>query len=324
MRRLPSSRIEVIDALVLEGGNPLLTAALLEKDEHLTDALRALFALNLDGLQLVLCGGTSLSKAFAMIERMSEDADLKVILSSDLASQSNNRIRNRLRELKTSIKTTLADLGFTEDVDKALAFNENRYIHTQWAYAKHYESAVGARPNLQIETTVRSPILPLEICRLTSLAGRLAPHVDTGGFDAPIVSRSETLAEKVLSFLRRFAQHRSGKMNREWDTKLVRHIYDVHCMCRAAPELLAPAEIAFATLVQQDVDEFGTQHPEFAERPYEILSAALTQLVSDSQTAQEYQENLLPLVYGQDRSAFEDAFSTFATTANQLLATISR
>lgn len=63
-------------------------AGLLEKDEHLTDALRALFALPLDGMSLVFCGGTNLSKAHGLIERMSEDAELKIVLSSSSESLS--------------------------------------------------------------------------------------------------------------------------------------------------------------------------------------------------------------------------------------------
>jgi predicted nucleotidyltransferase component of viral defense system len=40
------------------------------------------------------------------------------------------------------------------------------------------------------------------------------------------VSVEETLAEKVISFLRRFAEHRA-KVRANWDEALVRHIYDI-------------------------------------------------------------------------------------------------
>lgn len=82
MRGLRPEQLELIDALVAETALGGITAGLLEKDEHLTDALRALFALRLDGMSLVFCGGTSLSKAHRLIERMSEDADLKIVLSA--------------------------------------------------------------------------------------------------------------------------------------------------------------------------------------------------------------------------------------------------
>ena len=43
MRALRPERLELIDALVAETALGGITAGLLEKDEHLTDALRALF-----------------------------------------------------------------------------------------------------------------------------------------------------------------------------------------------------------------------------------------------------------------------------------------
>lgn len=84
MRRLSDERVELLDAILAESGHADLSAALLEKDEHLTDALRALFDLRLEGMNLALCGGTSLAKAFEVIERMSEDVDIKAVLLAPL------------------------------------------------------------------------------------------------------------------------------------------------------------------------------------------------------------------------------------------------
>jgi len=43
--------------------------------------LKTIFELQFESVSLVFCGGTSLSKSHGLIERMSEDADLKVVLS---------------------------------------------------------------------------------------------------------------------------------------------------------------------------------------------------------------------------------------------------
>lgn len=53
MKSLAKDRQDLIDALVAEPTLGGITAGLLEKDEHLTDALRALFAVPLEGMQLV-------------------------------------------------------------------------------------------------------------------------------------------------------------------------------------------------------------------------------------------------------------------------------
>jgi predicted nucleotidyltransferase component of viral defense system len=320
LKTLLPSRIELIDALVAEGSHGQLTAAWLEKDEHLTDALRTVFALQLDSLQLVLCGGTSLSKGFAIIERMSEDVDLKVLL---IGEQSKSQTRKRLSSLKSQISEALNGIGLIEDAEKASARNENRYIHTQWTYSKQYPSIGGIRPNLQIELTTRAPLLDLKHIEITSLAERFAPQLGTNPFKITVVSPAETMAEKVLSFLRRFTQHRNGKMLREWDVALVRHIYDVHCLRQTSENFLPAATSVFAALVATDVEEFGAQDPEFAANPGASMQAALKRVSSDLQSQEEYQMNLLPLVYGNYKPAFDEAFKSFETTAIELLNTLS-
>lgn len=96
MRSLSIDRLQLIEALVAERTTGEISAALLEKDEHLTAALRAVFDLHFEHAELVLCGGTSLVKAHRIIERMSEDADIKVALSPYTASWSNTQRRRYL------------------------------------------------------------------------------------------------------------------------------------------------------------------------------------------------------------------------------------
>lgn len=312
MRVLAPQRQELIEALVAEAAPGRITAGLLEKDEHLTDALRALFALQPEGVQLVFCGGTSLSKAYGLIERMSEDADLKVVFP-DL-DQSRAETRRRLSELRTLVTNTLAGIGLTEDKPKGQAFNENRYF----CYARHYASIAGLRPHLQIELTARTPVLPTEVRRITSLADALAGRSDHA-FEVPVVAVAETVAEKSLSFLRRYAQHRAGLMRQAWDTALVRHLYDVHRIYQRQPEVLAAARRAFPALVAGDQKEFGAQFPDFAAAPRQVLSGALRQARADAKIQAEFTGNLLPLVYGGDTPAFAQAFGDFNAVTEALL-----
>lgn len=317
MRVLAPQRRELIEALVAEATSGGITAGLLEKDEHLTDALRALFALRLEGVQLLFCGGTSLSKAYGLIERMSEDADLKVVLP-DAGQAPRAEIRRRLSALKAQVAETLAGIGLVEDKGKELAFNENRYFWSEWSYARHYASAAGLRPHLQIELTTRTPVLPPQVRRITTLADQLAGRSDQA-FEVPVVAVAETVAEKVLSFLRRYAQHRAGLMRQAWDTALVRHLYDVHCIRQRQPEMLSAARRAFPALVAGDQKEFGTQFPDFATAPRQVLSGALRQARADAKIQAEFTGNLLPLVYGGGTPAFAQAFGDFDAVAETLL-----
>lgn len=319
MRGLSLERQELIDALVAQTAMGGITAGLLEKDEHLTDALRALFGLPLDDMNLVFCGGTSLSKAHGLIERMSEDADLKIVLSPGMELLSRTQIRKRLSTLRATVAEILASIGLVEDKSKAQALNENHYFRSEWSYARQYDSIAGLRPNLQIELTLRSPVLNIVTCEIGSLADQLAKRKDNT-FAAPTVAIAETIAEKVLSFLRRYAQHRASFTQQDWDTSLVRHIYDVHCVYRRHPDVVADAAEAFPTLVIGDQKEFGRQFPDFATAALSVLSGALRQASADTKIRAEYNANLLPLIYGNVAPKFAEAFESFDGVAAALLA----
>lgn len=320
MKVLSPERQELIEALVAEAAPSGITAGLLEKDEHLTDALRALFALRIQGVQLVLCGGTSLSKSYGLIERMSEDADLKVALS-DTGQPSRTEIRRRLSSLRSQTTETLASIGLVEEKSQGQAFNENRYFCSGWAYARRYASAAGFRPHLQIELTARAPVLPTQIRRITSLADQLAGR-NSHAFEVPVVAVAETLTEKTLSFLRRYAQHRAGLLRQPWDKALVRHLYDVHRIFRADTEVLVDARRAFPALVTGDQKEFGAQFPDFAQAPRKVLNGAVRQARADARIKEEFHDNLLPLVYANTTAAFAQVFLDFQTVSESLLDTL--
>ncbi|SHM70536.1 nucleotidyl transferase AbiEii/AbiGii toxin family protein [Rhizobacter sp. OV335] len=322
MRALPPERLELIDALVAEADTGGVTAALLEKDEHLTDALHAIFGLKLEHATLVFCGGSSLSKAHGLIERMSEDADIKVALADSTVAWSKNKVRRYLGdEVRGRIAETMATLGFTEDADKRRSLNDNRYLHSQWAYERRHDGIAALRPHLQIELVVRRPVLSTASAQIDSLADRLSARtVDTPPI--VVVAVAETLAEKLLSFLRRFAQHRAGQMSQPWDTTLVRHIYDAHCIVLQAPMAVKAACEAFVTLTMSDVEEFGYQDTAFAVDPKAVMAGALQAAGNDRQTRDEYERNLLPLVYGKNKYGFDETWSTFQAVATRLLATL--
>ncbi len=321
MRALADDRAELIEAVVAGSAQSGLTLSLLEKDEHLTDALRAVFSLQFECVELVFAGGTSLSKAHGLIERMSEDADLKMVLTEAGQRLSRSALKRYLaQEVRGKVGRAMSEIGLVEDTERGRVLNEYRYMHSQWSYQRRYPAGPGLRPTLQLELTLRKPQLVVVPCRLRALVDRLTSREGVSCI-APTVSVAETLAEKVLSFLRRFAQHRAGRLQRDWDTALVRHIYDVHCIVTQRPALVELSATAFAALTQGDVAEFGRQHPEFGEAPFRVMAQALMQIGNDRKTRTEYATNLLPLVYGTFKPPFDEAFHSFQTVALRLMNT---
>jgi predicted nucleotidyltransferase component of viral defense system len=322
MRTLSAERIELIDALVAEANIGDITAGLLEKDEHLTAALQAVFGLSFEHASLVFCGGTSLSKAHGLIERMSEDADIKVVLSADTVNWSKTQLRRYLGdEVRGQVIKALEGCGLAEIVDAQRSLNDNQYIHSQWAYKRAYDGITALRPNLQLELIARNPVLPTETASIGTLADKLAGHTGLA-FLVPVISVAETLAGKVLSFLRRFALHRSCQVQQNWDKALVRHIYDVHCILSQKPDVQYACVAAFSTLTAGDVKEFGYQDENFAANPGTVLKNALSQIEDDAQLRDEYNHVLLPLVYGTGKFSFDEALGSFKEISQRLIAAL--
>jgi predicted nucleotidyltransferase component of viral defense system len=318
MRTITTDQRELIDALLAERDVGGISAAILEKDIHVTDALRALSALEHEHVTLIFCGGTSLSKAHGIIERMSEDVDLKVVLSPQ-HGLSDNALRRHLSALKGKVAETLTALGFEELPELNKARNANRYFASSWAYSSVYGPHQSLRPHLSVEFTVRTPVFDTSELQLGYLIDRLADQPGEP-FVMQCVSVEETLAEKVLSFLRRFAEHRAG-IRQQWDEALVRHIYDTWRIVSVDPSATDRAATHFGNLVEFDRSEFQ-HHEAFVSDPATCLRTTLGDIESDAQTSSEYADRLIPLIYGSDRPTFDKAFGAFKGAANTLLGTL--
>lgn len=133
------------------------------------------------------------------------------------------------------------------------------------------------------------------------------------------MSVEETLAEKVISFLRRYAQYAAGELRQAWDHTLVRHIYDVFCIVQADPDAVVRASDNFAALVEFDVEEFGQQFPLFRSDPRIVLLSALAQAGTDPGIREDYEMRLLPLVFGCVQPGFDEVYTVFCQQAETLI-----
>ncbi|WP_434673922.1 nucleotidyl transferase AbiEii/AbiGii toxin family protein [Pseudomonas sp. R1-15] len=320
MKTITPEQVELIDAVLAEVDVGFLTASILEKDIHVTDALQRLMEMQFPGIRLVFCGGTSLSKAYRLIERMSEDVDLKIVWDESNTFSASAQKRH-LSQLKAEVCQVLAKLGFEETMDARIARNENRYFSSRWQYAPRYPHDASLRPYLSLELTARTPQFEVTRRPLEHLVERLAArpgHLGT----IPCVAVEETLAEKVISFLRRYAQHQGGAMIQPWDDTLVRHIYDVYCISVGDPAVSERAAHGFKKLVEFDAAEFGRQFPPFAADPGKVMQGALNQINSDAVIRGQYDARLIPLIFGSVRPSFDEAFAVFREHAAALIRTL--
>lgn len=252
-----------------------------------------------------------------IIERMSEDIDLKVQLK-DQHNLSNSALRTQLSKLKSDIADTLSELGFQEISENRKARNANRYFSSRWQYQSQYGGSASLRPHLNLELVFRKPQYGNVSCSIHYLFEQFIP-ADRDLLHIDCVTLEETLSEKVISFLRRYAHHRAGVMRQDWDSALVRHIYDVYCIVRHDQEVVIRAERHFNALIEFDVGEFGRQYPPFAHNAKNVMLSALEKAATDSSIQREYKSKLIPLVFGKVKPNFDEAYSIFRQSALKLI-----
>lgn len=85
-----------------------------------------------------------------------------------------------------------------------------------------------------------------------------------------------------------------------------------------APAALERATGQFKELLKFDVQEFN-KHDAFINNPALCLTQTLILVETDKQTQTEYETRLLPLIYGELRPNFEEAFAVFKYCALRLI-----
>jgi hypothetical protein len=336
-------QLEDLSAEGLLGGLPLQTA---EKDIHITDLLERLGKLQVrhglfkglrkgepsridDGIRLVFAGGTCLSKAHRLVNRMSEDIDIKVVLdppSNEL--KQNVSSRGRLKALHAAICLMLKDLSL--DIPEKFDGSSNphvRDVHRYCVIAARYAgkgpALLSLRPELKIELIHRHPRIAPTAIEFGYLHEHLAGLVPTKTIAMRCISVAETVAEKVLSLLRRCAWKWSGLQADDMDPALVRHVYDVHRIMTQTPHVLDAAQSIFPDVVAEDAAEFRARDPAFDANPRDTLLRTLDTARVSEELRTRYAERLLPLLYDGNHVSYEEAFSSFEEAAQQLIARIS-
>ncbi|WP_354682480.1 nucleotidyl transferase AbiEii/AbiGii toxin family protein [Cupriavidus necator] len=324
-----------------------LHPAVAEKDQHITDALHALANIRLSHIachrnrskgdprparielstQLVFAGGTCLSKAHRIIERMSEDIDIKVMLEAvpdGYVLPKGQSDRARLGDLHRAVEACLTGLGFgnvkLEQMDNPITRDSRRYYCLMVSYDSRFRDLSGVlRPQLKLELIHRSLELGMEKLEMGYMLDQFVSRKDPLRFSMACISVAETLAEKVLSLLRRCAWKWDGHQRGPLDPTLVRHVYDVWRIATSRPVAMDGALQVFPAVVNKDRLAFRGQHPEFDRDPHGVLSRALKGAATDRALRDDFAQQLTPLVFATEKPDFHTCFTAFHAMARRLL-----
>lgn len=199
---------EIIDAVASESKrNPLMV----EKD---TIQSMFLYKLSLSELPFVFKGGTSLSKAFDLIDRFSEDIDL---------SMSRNVTDKEKRQSKETIINIAEKLGLTlKNPDQVQSrYDYNKYI---FEYESFYSSD---KLELLVETSYYQISYPVVHHRVSSLIGKfcqknnivLPIDFEAASFYMNVQSLERTFIDKVFAVCDYKIQNMVDRDSR--------HLYDI-------------------------------------------------------------------------------------------------
>ena len=297
MKEISSEQNRLILAATAEGHIRLPPAAI-EKDILLTEILNELYRNFRTNYSIALCGGTSLVKCFGVVKRMSEDLDFKLI---GLSGSDGRLSKGSLSKLKGELEESFIGQGFIILNDGAN--NSNKHFYFDLQYKSTFDQDASLRETIKIEFTVSdayhaTSIIPSQ----TLLYKELARPEDNAKVNC--ISIEQTIAEKVLSFLR--------KSNRtiDHDPRIIRHIYDVNKILTLNPKLDIIVH-CFSEAYFEDEEKFGKSN---FENISDFIDKNLFRIRSDHNLESDFNSFVHVLTFEESMN-FNDQLEGFVELA---------
>ena len=217
-----------------------LSAKSVEKDLWVTQVLHALFSLDISD-RLIFKGGTSLSKAWGLIDRFSEDIDLAIdpmFLGAPDGDPTKKQIK-KLRKasslyvaevLPEKLRMRFSELGLDEWLSVEAQPNgegDNTYPEPRQIYVR-YKSLYAddlqyLLPMIVLEVSARSLMEPVAEADISSLASKYYPIKDLAPTPVTTAVAGKTMVEKMFLLHELFSVEGNGmKADRK-----SRHLYDL-------------------------------------------------------------------------------------------------
>ena len=311
MKKVDSTFRDKIADLITANGLSISEFAL-EKDFIVTDVLRAISKISHDKFDLVFCGGTCLSKAYGLLERISEDVDIKVVPKVGV-ELSQGQQRTAIRVLKADIKAALVEVGFDATHIVMSARDGNSYVVFDAEYSTHFNVTPAMRGKMKLALNLTALSLPSSKREMGLLFNQFAGLVDNNKIEMPCIDIREALAEKLVAFPRRLALHLTNPEKHKFDQALVRHLFDVHQIIVNNPDIDYPATLKplIARVMDKDAKDFARQFPKFLSDPVGQLTSAMLVAETGRAYAVMYSEFVRVMVYGTNSPSFVDALTSF-------------
>jgi len=283
---LPRDRLDLFLATANRLGTPIGN---IEKDFWVCWTLNALYHERpAAGPRLLFKGGTSLSKAYGLIERFSEDIDVTVfrddldeaVSIEALEALSNKKRRARLDAIRDACRAYITGPLYTflgaqiaaatsgagrVEIDPADPDGQTLLL---WYPEVEPRDGAYVRPAVRLESGAKSALDPHQPVPITPYIADEAPDLKLAVADVTTIEAGRTFWDKVVIAhgLRRWYERR-GVLRQEGQ-RVSRHYYDLHC--------LLASDIGRGALAQPTLGLDCVRHARmFFDRPdYDLASAA--------------------------------------------------
>ncbi|MDE0497718.1 MAG: nucleotidyl transferase AbiEii/AbiGii toxin family protein [Acidimicrobiaceae bacterium] len=211
-----------------------------EKDFWITEVLRGIAAASREtGCTVIFKGGTSLSKAFGLIKRFSEDVDLLVVLP-DASKKAKNNV---LKKFETHAR---AATGLEGNIDPGTTTEGvKRTLHLDYPSTHQH---TGLRRSVLVEIGTRGGALPYVRRPMQSLIAEYAERAEFDGDFEEIAPISHLVLDPVRTLIEKLVivHHAATEGDAERQRVTARHFYDI--------DMLLGSGDVISDLAKQEVD----------------------------------------------------------------------
>jgi predicted nucleotidyltransferase component of viral defense system len=292
-----------------------------EKDYWVSVILKFLFE-SKHGEHLLFKGGTSLSKAWQLIERFSEDIDLAISpeylgFESITSKESIEKLRKEVfsftsSDLRTDLLAIMTEANIPVDTF-SIELEENKIGKEPVSLVVAYQSILSdtntyVLPRVKIELSGRSLKEPNEVKSLNTMMSMVYPNVEFVKIESSVktVLPQRTFLEKVFLLHEEFLKEvASIKYER-----LSRHLYDIHQIYSAFGEDLLDDSLF------QIIKKHRAKFSPIKGTDYENMEINHITFLPPDQIRPNYEHdyNLMyeNMIYGLDKSNWKDLMESLA------------
>ena len=301
----------------------------IEKDFWITWCLDKLFSLSLP-VGMIFKGGTSLSKGYNLINRLSEDCDITLNRASlgfvgdkDPLTASSRKKRDKLLDelklvcndfvtstLKSILQTSLQqDLtGETWDLSPDEDPQSLRFYYPSVLSEENYRSQDYIKRSVLLEFGVRGDVYPIEEKRLKSYLAEEFEAFDECSLPIPCLSPLRTFWEKATLL---HAEH-YRPMDKPTPVRISRHYYDLSMLHKAG---FAEKAMQNRKLLQDVIKNKTLLFPS-AWANYGLIGADSLKLLPISERLQDlerdYTQTREMMLFGGSKPSFDEVLQDIA------------